>query len=189
MAAQLADALAHSHSKQVIHGDLKAENVLCLASAEDPAVERWHVKLLDFGTAHAASVSPPAELVTGTPEYLAPERITGGPPQPASDIYALGVILYEMLCGTPPFTGEDATAVLHRHLSELPDAVGARRGEVLDARLDAIVTKALAKDSTLRCAASEPHRRPRTGRARTRDSPRTRAPSPGRRTRARSEAG
>ena len=152
VAAQLADALAHSHGKQVIHGDLKADNVLCLASADDPGVDRWEVKLLDFGTAHVASAAGPAERVSGTPEYLAPERITGGPPQPSSDIYALGIILYEMLCGAPPFTGDDPTALLHRQLAETPAPVGAQRGEVLDDRLDAIVDRALAKDPARRYA-------------------------------------
>lgn len=155
VAAQLADALAHSHSKQVIHGDLKAENVLCLASPDAPDVDRWEVKLLDFGTAHVTTASGRADRVSGTPEYLAPERITGGPPQPSSDIYALGIILYEMLCGAPPFTGDDPTLLLHRQLAESPEPVGARRGEVLDERLDAIVTKALAKDPANRYATAD----------------------------------
>ena len=155
VAAQLADALAHSHSRQVIHGDLKAENVLCLASSEDPSVDRWDVKLLDFGTAHVETASGVADRVTGTPEYLAPERITGGPPQPSSDIYALGIILYEMLCGTPPFTGDDPTLLLHRHLAETPEPVGARRGEALDDRLDAIVNKSLAKEPANRYATAD----------------------------------
>ena len=154
IAAQLADALAHSHSKQVVHADLKAENVLCLTS-DASATGRLHVKLLDFGTAQIATASGSADRVAGTPEYLAPERITGGPAQPSGDIYALGVILYEMLCGTTPFAGGEPSLIFHRHLAETPERVGARRGEVIDERLDAIVDKALAKDPTQRYVSAE----------------------------------
>jgi serine/threonine-protein kinase len=153
VAGQLADALAHSHGKNVVHADLKSENVLCLASADD--TEAWDVKLLDFGTAHVASATGATDRITGTPEYLAPERITGGAPQASGDIYALGVILYEMLCGVPPFAGGDPTAILHRQLSEQPISAGACRGEVLDERLEAILDKALAKDPAQRYASAQ----------------------------------
>jgi eukaryotic-like serine/threonine-protein kinase len=146
IAAQLADALAHSHSKQVIHADLKSENVLCL----NEEGERTQVKLLDFGMAQLSSSTGISDRVAGTPEYLAPERITGSPPQASSDIYALGVILYDMLCGSPPFVGGDPELILHRQLAETPEPVSARRGEQLDARLEAIVDKALAKDPAQR---------------------------------------
>ncbi len=154
VAAQLADALAHSHAKQVVHADLKSDNVLCLTAA-DASDHPWHVKLLDFGTAHLATATGAADRIAGTPEYLAPERATGGPPQPASDLYALGVILYEMLCGRPPFVGGEPAEILRRHLTETPKPAGARRGEVLDARLDAILDKALAKDPAQRYATAE----------------------------------
>ncbi|HSN30254.1 MAG TPA: serine/threonine-protein kinase [Kofleriaceae bacterium] len=150
VAGQLADALVHSHAKHVVHADLKSENVLCLSPADDSDANAWEVKLLDFGTAHVATAAGATDRINGTPEYLAPERITGGAPQPSGDIYALGTILYEMLCGAPPFTGGDATEILHRQLSERPEPAGARRGEVLDERLDAILDKALAKDPAQR---------------------------------------
>jgi len=151
VAAQLADALVHSHGKHVVHADLKSENVLCLEPAQEEDASPWRVKLLDFGTAHVATASGPTDRIVGTPEYLAPERITGGAPQAPADIYALGIILYEMLCGATPFSGGgDATQILHRQLSEAPEPVGARRGEVLDARLDAILDKTLAKDPARR---------------------------------------
>ena len=153
VAGQLADALAHSHGKNVVHADLKSENVLCLSSADDG--DAWDVKLLDFGTAHIATARGATDTITGTPEYLAPERITGGAPRASGDIYALGVILYEMLCGVTPFAGGDATTILHRHLSERPQPAGACRGEVLDERLEAILEKALAKDPAQRYATAE----------------------------------
>jgi eukaryotic-like serine/threonine-protein kinase len=157
IAVQLADALKHSHQKGVVHADVKSENVLCLAAADDER-RHWQIKLLDFGTAqfsaeHAAP-SGPATRVTGTPEYLAPERILGGPSQPSNDLYSLGIIIYEMLTGKPPFLGDPGT-VLVRHISEQPEPAGARRGEVLDARLDAILDKALAKDPQQRYARAE----------------------------------
>jgi tRNA A-37 threonylcarbamoyl transferase component Bud32 len=149
VAAQLADALAHSHDKQVVHADLKSDNVLCL-TPDESGDNPWQVKLLDFGTAHIATAKGAADKIAGTPEYLAPERATGAPPQPASDIYALGIILYEMLCGTPPFVGGEPAEILHRQIAEAPKPAGACRGEVLDARLDAILDKALAKDPAQR---------------------------------------
>jgi serine/threonine-protein kinase len=153
VAGQLADALAHSHGKNVVHADLKSENVLCLTSPDDS--DAWDVKLLDFGTAHVASATGATDRITGTPEYLAPERITGGAPQASGDIYALGVILYEMLCGVTPFAGGEPTAILHRQLSERPVPAGACRGEVLDERLEAILDKALAKDPAERYASAQ----------------------------------
>ncbi len=148
IAAQLADALAHSHSKTVVHADLKSDNILCL---KDSDTSQGQVKLLDFGTARIATAASSTDQIAGTPEYLAPERITGGTPQPSGDIYALGVIIYEMLCGRTPFSGDgDPMQIMQRHLTEQPEPVGARRGEVLDERLDLIVTKALAKDPAQR---------------------------------------
>lgn len=152
---QLVDALKHSHNKGVVHADLKSENVLCLAPGGDDDRRHWQVKLLDFGTAQIASLtSGSVDRITGTPEYIAPERATGGPLQPSLDIYAVGIIMYEMLAGSPPFTGEPA-AVLERQLTETPEPAGARRGEVLDARLDAILDKALAKDPLQRYPTAE----------------------------------
>ena len=84
VASQLADALAHSHVKNVVHADLKSENVMCLSPSDDDDSDSdangWDVKLLDFGTAHVASATGATDRITGTPEYLAPERISGGAP-------------------------------------------------------------------------------------------------------------
>jgi PAS domain-containing protein len=139
----------------VVHADLKSENVLCVSPAGDEDRRQWQVKLLDFGTAQIASMtSGSTDRITGTPEYVAPERATGGPLQPSIDLYAVGIIMYEMLAGAPPFTGEPA-AVLERHITEVPEPAGARRGEVLDARLDTILAKALAKDPAQRYPTAE----------------------------------
>ena len=146
VAQQVASALRHSHDKKIVHADLKAENLLCI---NDPDFKRrrWMIKLLDFGMAHIATVAGGTdERIAGTPEYLAPERITGGKPQPSVDIYALGIILYEMLTGSVPFFGGTPTEILKRHLQETPEPIANRRGEPIDAQLEAIVMKALAKD-------------------------------------------
>ncbi len=146
VAVQLAEALHCSHSKQVVHADLKADNVLLV---EDPNYQRrrWNVKLLDFGMAHLATAAGGRDdQIAGTPEYLAPERITGGKPQPSVDIYALGIVLYEMLTGAVPFSGSDPRHVLHRHLKEPLPPVADRRGEPLDEKLVAIVEGCLRKD-------------------------------------------
>ncbi len=142
--AQIASALAHSHAMQVVHADVKAENIICVAGDEGTD---WHVKLLDFGTAEIASRGhDPNQQIAGTPAYMAPERITGGRPQPSNDIYALGILLYELLTGTPPFHSDNPLEILQSHLHAAPEAVGARRGEVLDDALVAIVDRALLKD-------------------------------------------
>jgi PAS domain-containing protein len=130
----------------VVHADLKAENVLCV---DDPDFKRrkWGIRLLDFGMAHFATAAGGTdERIAGTPEYMAPERITGGKPQPSVDIYALGVILYEMLAGRVPFFGGTPTEILKRHLQEVPEPIAIRRGEPIDPALEAIVNKSLAKD-------------------------------------------
>lgn len=149
--AQLASALAHSHDRQVVHGDVKPENVICVGDDADG----WQVKLLDFGTAQLASHSAAIdEVVSGTPAYIAPERIMGSPPRPANDIYSLGALFYELLAGTPPFADDDPASVLQHHIRDQPDDVGARRGEVLDEQLVAIVHKALHKDPPARYASA-----------------------------------
>lgn len=150
VAVQLADALQHSHERGVVHGDLKSENVLCVGGEH-----KWQVKLLDFGTAHVVSATGSTDHIAGTPEYLAPERITGAPPQPSSDVYALGIILYEMLCATTPFAGGDTSLTLHRHLAETAEPVATRRREPVDIALEVIVMKALAKAPTERYASAQ----------------------------------
>jgi tRNA A-37 threonylcarbamoyl transferase component Bud32 len=145
VAAQLVDALHHSHSHDVVHGDLKSDNVFC-CNPSGTERRKWVVKLLDFGMANlASSAAGHQDRVAGTPEYIAPERITGAPPRPSVDLYALGVIMYEMLAGSTPFCGDDPTEILQRALVETPEPVAARRGEALDADLVAIVDKALRK--------------------------------------------
>ncbi len=145
VARQLASALHHSHKSGVVHGDVKPDNVLCVAYPTERG-EVWDVRLLDFGTARVPLPIAGREAeITGTPAYLAPERALGHPTAASNDLYSLGVILYELLAGTPPFVGLTAQATAEAHVHMQPEPVGARRGEVLDDALVAIVDRCLAK--------------------------------------------
>ena len=102
---QVCEAVAHAHRRLVVHRDLKPSNVL-VADAATPGAPR--VKLLDFGVAHLLAPDAGAPTLTGdgprpmTPEYAAPEQLAGEPVTTATDVYALGVVLYELLAGRPP---------------------------------------------------------------------------------------
>jgi eukaryotic-like serine/threonine-protein kinase len=148
--SQLIDALHHSHAHDVVHADLKSENILC--TRPTPGDQReWGIKLLDFGMAHLGSATGgQRERIGGTPAYIAPERVTGGPPSAAADLYAVGVIMYEMLAGSVPFDDAEPRRILERQLTDTPEPIAARRGEELPAALVAIVDRALAKDPAAR---------------------------------------
>ncbi|MEV0849591.1 serine/threonine-protein kinase [Streptomyces sp. NPDC049954] len=118
LTAQIADALAASHADGVVHRDLKPANVLL----RDEPEGGMHPLLTDFGIARLADspgLTRTHEFV-GTPAYIAPESAEGRPQTSAVDIYGAGILLYELLTGRPPFRGDSALEVLHRHLSEEP---------------------------------------------------------------------
>ncbi|MGH3309577.1 MAG: serine/threonine-protein kinase [Streptomyces sp.] len=115
--AQVADALAASHTDGIVHRDLKPANVLLAAGPEG-----MRPMLTDFGIARLAD-SPgltQAHEFVGTPAYVAPESAEGRPQTSAVDVYGAGIMLYELVTGRPPFAGNTALEVLHRHLSEEP---------------------------------------------------------------------
>ena len=113
---QASDAVAAAHDAGIIHRDLKPSNILVTQSADHPA----SVKVLDFGIAkftagedEAGMVQP--NSVIGTPRYMSPEQNSGYELTPATDVYSLGVILYEMLTGMAPFTGSTAAEIAYKH--------------------------------------------------------------------------
>ena len=127
---QVADGLAAAHARGLAHGNLKPSNVLLGKGARDDRV----VKVTDFGIADAVAVSPVLGRAPGTAHgpgaaaYLAPERAGGGPGTPASDLYSLGIMAFEWLTGSPPFTGtrqQVLAAHSRRPLPPLPPAVPA----------------------------------------------------------------
>ena len=144
---QLLRALAHAHARGVIHADVKSDNVLLDAAGGD------HVTLIDFGVTRLLDEPTVVEdpMLSGTPEYMAPEVILGGLPGPAADIYAVGVILYELLTGATPFGGGASPSILARHVDEdvvppstlVPD-------RAIPVALEHVVMRALAKDPWLR---------------------------------------
>src|SRR6266545_1918225 len=122
---QVSAAVAAAHEAGIIHRDLKPANIFIVQRAEVPAL----VKVLDFGIAKLAAESldedEPMTLtqvgtMIGTPRYMAPEQCDGAELTPAADVYSLGVILYEMLTGTVPFSGSTPLAIALKHTSEMP---------------------------------------------------------------------
>ncbi len=143
---QLAYAVHHAHSRGVVHRDLKPDNLILVG--EDQVL-----KVLDFGVAKivAADFNESVALssnnvVWGSPRYMAPERIRGIGNDPRSDIYAMGIMLFELVVGGPPFAG-NSNEVIRAHLSALPEAPSAWRPSLgIPPELDAVVMKAIAKE-------------------------------------------
>jgi eukaryotic-like serine/threonine-protein kinase len=146
---QLADALHYIHQQGVVHCDIKTENILVHAVEEPGKRRRVVAKLLDFGLARPLAPDKRISGLSGTPHYVAPERIRGQPATPASDVYSLGVLLYELLTGRVPWDGE-TQKILAGHLEQTPLAPSSLIQGGLDEALENLVLRALAKDPTQR---------------------------------------
>ena len=136
----LAHALDYAHGEGIVHRDLKPANVLLDSAGRS--------KLSDFGLARLLEGSAGltrADAVIGTPEYMSPEQVLGRPADQKSDLYALGIVVYQMLLGQPPFRGETPSATLMAHIHQpvpLPTAIDPE----FDLRLESILIRALAKE-------------------------------------------
>src|SRR2546423_4206532 len=128
----IAEALAHAHDAGIIHRDLKPDNVFLARRAKGREI----VKVLDFGLAKLASDSALGRSITrdgtvfGTPEYMAPEQAEGEKLDGRTDVYSLGVILYQLLTGSLPFAGDNFVAILTRQVSERPQPPSQRNKRI-----------------------------------------------------------
>jgi serine/threonine-protein kinase len=146
-AREILSALAEAHKHEIVHRDIKPHNVIVSPD--------WNVKVADFGIARAgASQMTEAGSIVGTAQYLSPEQARGKPVDQRSDLYSLGIVLYEMLTGKVPFTGDAAVEIAMKHLSVVPEPPSKLRPEVSH-DLDAVVMRALAKDPDDRYSSAE----------------------------------
>jgi serine/threonine-protein kinase len=150
--AQVADALDHIHKRGIVHGDVKADNLMLVDEPASTGTRRRRiVRLLDFGLARRLGTQV-GEL-SGTPHYLAPERITGGAPTIASDVYALGVLGYLLFTRTLPFDGS-VTEILEAHVKKVPEPLSQRRSEPVDEAVETLIMRAMSKQPAIRHASA-----------------------------------
>lgn len=149
-------ALATAHRADVIHRDVKPENILLSAPLSATSVlapAHVQAQVADFGLARVASSSTQTSTVLGTVAYVAPELVTSGTSSPAADIYATGIMLYELIAGSLPFTGETPLAIAYQHVNnDIPQL--SDLAEWIPAGIDSLIRLFTAKD---------PQKRPQNG--------------------------
>jgi serine/threonine-protein kinase len=159
---QVLRALEHAHKHNVVHRDLKPDNMMLTTQDDDPDF----VKILDFGIAKYYASEPDEEkpglapdsheltqdsVLCGTPLYMAPEQITGESFDARIDLYALGIVMYQMLTGRVPFSGKTSYEILSKQIGEAPPLFREVRPELaLSSELEEVVLRALEKDPGLR---------------------------------------
>src|SRR6184192_1726517 len=144
---QILSALEFAHKNGIVHRDIKPHNVVVAPDGR--------LKVTDFGIARSgASQMTEAGSIIGTAQYLSPEQARGSPVDQRSDLYSVGVVLYEMLTGQVPFTGDTPLEIAMKHLSEVPKPPSELRPEVPH-DLDLVVLRALAKDPADRYPTAE----------------------------------
>ncbi len=146
IARQVADALAYAHTREIVHRDVKPDNILLDSTG--------HVLVTDFGIAKAAQAASATQLTTegmviGTPQYMSPEQAAGDRVDGRSDIYSLGIVLYQMLAGAPPFDGDSSAAILAKQLTATPPLIRRLRSDVPEG-LAEVLDGMLAKDPAQR---------------------------------------
>ena len=149
LAIQICAGVGYAHRAKVVHADVKPQNVL--VTADD------HVKVTDFGIAQVLSETQPRErqsVVWGSPHYFAPEQASGDPPTPASDVYAIGIVIFEMLTGKLPYVGMDQQSLAMAHLREpVPHVMDFN--PLVPVHLDRIVYKVMSKNPQDRYATAD----------------------------------
>jgi serine/threonine-protein kinase len=140
---QVLAGLAHAHELGVVHRDIKPANIML----SEKAGVGMQVRILDFGLARLAETSTKLTtgIVVGTPNYMAPEQCKGGDIDGRTDVYACGVVLFEMLTGRKPFLADDPLQVVRKHLLEAPPTLRSVEPRIDFGDLEAVVAKALAK--------------------------------------------
>ncbi len=141
---QMCAGIGYAHRAGLVHADVKPQNIL--VTADD------HVKVTDFGIAQALSLTQPQEkqnVVWGSPHYFAPEQASGEPPTPASDVYAIGIVLFEMLTGKLPYGGTDQQELALAHIREQVPHVMELNPSV-PVHLDRIIYKVMSKEPAAR---------------------------------------
>ena len=141
---KIADGVGYAHRAGLVHCDLKPQNILVTPDNK--------VKITDFGVSRALATIQPDEqsdIVWGSPQYFSPEQASGGAPSPASDVYSLGAILYEMITGQPPFAADTAADLARLHLTVEPTPPRSIESNIPES-LQQIVLKVLAKEPSAR---------------------------------------
>jgi serine/threonine-protein kinase len=154
---QMCHGLQHAHELQIIHRDLKPENVMLVPQEETGSAPAFQAVVMDFGLAKERRAGPEVAkltatgIVLGTPEFMSPEQIRGKPLDGRSDIYALGVLAFELFTGQLPFPGKSAQETMIARLRGSPQLLRQVRPE-LPAKLEAVISKCLAIDAASRFA-------------------------------------
>ncbi|HSD03523.1 MAG TPA: Stk1 family PASTA domain-containing Ser/Thr kinase [Gaiellales bacterium] len=142
-AVQALDALEFAHRQGVVHRDIKPHNMIL--------TDEGRLKVTDFGIARAANVQQMTEVgsIVGTAQYLSPEQARGLDVGPQSDLYSMGIVLYEMLTGELPFTGESAVEIAMKQVSDPPPSIR-KKNRLVSEGLEQVVMRSLSKDPALR---------------------------------------
>jgi tRNA A-37 threonylcarbamoyl transferase component Bud32 len=141
---QVCAALSAAHERGIVHRDVKPDNIVLVPAQDDEGLPVEIVKVCDFGIAALGTTSAEEGAAAGTPEYMAPEQSTGSKVAPSADVYACGVLLYEMLTGEVPFTADQPFRVLMKHRSEAPRSLSSLEPGI-EGALEAVVLCCLEK--------------------------------------------